>query len=295
LLIAALDIGSVVTKALLWSAAEDRLLARNQVPSAWQPGRAAREALAGLDLAGRPGPLFLAATGYGRDLLDQAEPAAALAGGLAAPPLLVNEITALARGLHRLAPDIRLALDVGGQDAKALSLDEGGRVKDFILNDKCAAGAGVFVDSLRQSFDLDYAGFDRLAASGVPVSLNSMCAVFAQTELVALVARGVSRADLAAGVLAALATRLQSQCGRLFQADGGPVALTGGLSRSACFTGFLARALGRPVAAPPEASHLAALGAALLAAEKINPALNPSKRQGEPDEHRRPDRPAKSL
>ncbi|MDR1922345.1 MAG: acyl-CoA dehydratase activase [Candidatus Adiutrix sp.] len=261
--IVALDIGSVAAKALLWSAGEGVIKAVSQVPSAWQPQAAAKEALAALyeaaPLNGRPPVAAL--TGYGRALMEKNE---AVGAG---PVWQFNEIKALARGLNHVAPEVRLILDVGGQDSKALAIDDRGRVLDFILNDKCAAGAGAFIDGVCLSFDLSREEFGALAAAGRPAPLNSMCAVFAQTELVAQIAQGVSRADLAAGILASLATRLKTQCGRLF-AGGSAVALTGGLSRLDAFVELLRGALAAPVMVPPWAPYLAALGAALLAAEK---------------------------
>jgi len=262
--IVALDIGSVATKAVMWS--DGDILAKSLTLTAWQPREAVDEALRALFEQCPDGekPAALAATGYGRGLADAGGRLAEILNG---PVLEFNEISALGRGLSSVDPASRLVLDVGGQDSKALKIDGQGRVLDFIMNDKCAAGAGVFVDSVRQSYNLSHEEFGRLAAQGTPVSLSSMCAVFAQTELVAQIARGVSRADLAAGVLASLATRLRTQCGRLFSRE--PVALTGGLSRLPVFAEYLSRSLEAPVTVPPDAPYLAALGAALMAAKKM--------------------------
>ena len=268
MIIASIDIGSVATKALLWSGREGRVEAAVQTPSAWQPMAAAAEALRKL-AEERPllQPGLMALTGYGRDLLGRLDGPDGLLQVNRPEPVRFNEITALARGVNKVAPEARLILDVGGQDSKALSIDGKGRVIDFMLNDKCAAGAGAFIDTICQSFNLSHDDFGGLAASGRPTPLSSMCAVFAQTELVAQVARGVSRADLAAGILASLAARLKTQCGRLFLK--GPVALTGGLSRLPVFADFLAQSLGTEVIIPPQAPFLAALGAALMAAEQL--------------------------
>ncbi|MDR1046084.1 MAG: acyl-CoA dehydratase activase [Candidatus Adiutrix sp.] len=271
--IAALDVGSVATKAILWAGREAGMVASSLVPSAWRPRAAAREALKRLRAA-RPDirPGLLALTGYGRRLLGD-EPTAEDDFGLGQiRSLSFNEISALARGLNLAAPELRLILDVGGQDSKALAIDENGRLLDFMLNDKCAAGAGAFIDGLCQSFDLDHQGFDALAGRGRPVPLSSMCAVFAQTELVAQIAKGVSRADLAAGIMASLAARLKAQCGRIFTQS--PVALTGGLSRLPVFVDYLAKSLGVPVIVPPQAPYLAALGAALMAWEQDSPPID---------------------
>lgn len=262
--IVALDIGSVATKAILWRDGEVK--ARGLVPTAWQPRQAAEEVLG--QLLDKNKPFRLAATGYGR---DSAKEAVELAESwpVVGEVRLLNEITSLGRGLNAVLPEVRLALDVGGQDSKALALDDRGRVLDFVLNDKCAAGAGVFVDSIRQSYNLTNEEFGALAAIGHPVPLSSMCAVFAQTELVAQIAKGVNRADLAAGVLASLAARLKTQCGRLF--NQAPMALTGGLSRMPVFADFLQASLGVTVLIPPDAPFLAALGAALIIDEDKQP------------------------
>ncbi|UQZ88755.1 2-hydroxyglutaryl-CoA dehydratase [Deltaproteobacteria bacterium Smac51] len=265
--IISLDIGSVATKGVVWSAAEGRLLAAASVPSAWQPNEAAMEVLRKLlDQAVRP--VRLAVTGYGRNLLTGSVLTEALEFSEATEPLVFNEITALAKAMARAAPEVRLVLDVGGQDSKALLVDAEGRVLDFMLNDKCAAGAGAFIDSVCHSFNLTHESFSQLAGEGRPVALSSMCAVFAQTELVAQIAKGVRRADLAAGIMASLAARLKAQCGRLF--TGGPVALTGGLSRLPVFVKYLADVLEAPVIVPPDAPYLAAVGAAQMAAAKLS-------------------------
>lgn len=268
MLIFSLDIGSVATKALIWSKGDGAVKAFCQTPSAWQPLAAAAEALEKLNLKA-PGlqPEVLAATGYGRNLLAE-NCLKDFAGAKVKEFFQFNEITALARGVNRVCPEARLILDVGGQDSKALSIDEKGGIIDFVLNDKCAAGAGAFIDNICRSFNLNHEEFGALAAGGRPAALSSMCAVFAQTELVAQIAKGVSRADLAAGILASLAGRLKTQCGRLFGAS--QVVLTGGLSRLPSFVDLLSAAMGAKVAVPPQAPFLAAIGAAIMAGEKIN-------------------------
>jgi predicted CoA-substrate-specific enzyme activase len=263
--IAALDIGSVATKGLLWSAADGEIRALASTPSAWQPQEAASTVLKELLTSGLT-PSSLATTGYGRNLISTQNLYTLLPSLEKTQQHQFNEITALARAVSKVVPEVRLIMDVGGQDSKALSIDEHGRVVDFILNDKCAAGAGAFIDGVCQSFKLSHEDFGRLAETGNPAQLSSMCAVFAQTELVAQIARGVKRADLAAGILASLATRLKTQSGRLF--TGQAVALTGGLSRLAVFTKYLANSMEAQVIVPPNAPYLAALGAALMAAEK---------------------------
>jgi predicted CoA-substrate-specific enzyme activase len=192
----------------------------------------------------------LVATGYGRDRVSGRTRS-------------VTEITCHARGAHHLLPGTRLVVDVGGQDCKAIALDGGGRVADFAMNDKCAAGTGRFFEMMARALEVDLDDFGPLAlraARRVPIS--SVCTVFAESEVVSLLAEGEPADSIARGLCWAAADRVR----RLAEQVGiaAPVALTGGVAKNAGFRQALEELLGVEVAVPEEPQLVGALGAALL-------------------------------
>jgi predicted CoA-substrate-specific enzyme activase len=190
------------------------------------------------------------ATGYGRDRVGFAD-------------ATITEITCQACGVRHLMPEARAIVDIGGQDSKFLRLNADGGVRDFAMNDRCAAGAGRFLEMVSARLKVSLEEFGRLAGqSAVPAAISSMCAVFAETEIVGLLASGVSPEDIAAGVQASVACRVASMAGR--DADS-PVVLTGGVAMIAGMGRALEKVLGRPVAVAPNPQMTAALGAAILA------------------------------
>jgi predicted CoA-substrate-specific enzyme activase len=195
----------------------------------------------------------LVATGYGRRL------AASYLGCKA-----VSEIRAVSIGAVRLEPGCRTILDIGGQDTKAVWLDGDGRVRKFEMNDRCAAGTGRFLEVIATALGLSLD--DLVAAAGAstsPAEINSMCTVFAESEVVSMVARGARREDVALGIHRAIARRTLAMLGRV-QVEPG-VMFVGGVALNACMVGLVRRALSTPVHVPDEPRCVAALGAALLA------------------------------
>ncbi|HXZ42497.1 MAG TPA: acyl-CoA dehydratase activase, partial [Terriglobales bacterium] len=139
----------------------------------------------------------IVATGYGRHLL-----ARNIAAGV------VSEIKASAVGARSLYPACRTVIDIGGQDTKAISLDPMGRLQRFEMNDKCAAGTGRFVEVMAMALACRLEEFDALVqSSGQGYSISSTCAVFAESEVVGLIGRGVPRADVARGIVDSIVTR----------------------------------------------------------------------------------------
>jgi predicted CoA-substrate-specific enzyme activase len=192
----------------------------------------------------------IVATGYGRDALDLAD-------------TVITEITCHACGVHAQHPSARTVIDIGGQDSKVLRLEDG-RVRDFVMNDRCAAGTGRFVEMVAARLGVGLDGLGALARkSRRPATISNMCVVFAETEIVGLLAGGEKPANIAAGVLGSLATRLAVMTGRNAQA---PVLLTGGVALLPGMDRILAAALGRPVTVASRPQFTGALGAALMAA-----------------------------
>ena len=191
------------------------------------------------------------ATGYGRVAVDFADH-------------VITEITCHARGAHFLDPKVRTVVDIGGQDSKVIRLNEDGSVKNFVMNDKCAAGTGRFLQVLSGILGMELPELGQAAATGKPVSISSMCAVFAETEIIGLLAQGTAPTDIAAGVYLSIARRMRGLAARIPLK--GECTFTGGLATSPAFSGLLAAELGVPVNVPDDPQTVGALGAALVAA-----------------------------
>ena len=253
---AGIDVGSTGAKAAILAYGEDgalRVVGVAEQPTGWAPA-AAGEAVLSAALAqaaiGRQAVASIVGTGYGRVSLPFAD-------------RRVTEITCHARGAAWLVPGCRTVLDLGGQDSKLISLNADGSVRDFVMNDKCAAGTGRFIQNMCAAMGIAIEDFGPLAASGTVVTLSSMCAVFAETEVIGLTAQGSKPADLAAGIVASIARRLKSLTGRIPLAA--PVAFTGGLARSPELAALMAAGLETDLTVPPLAPYAGAIGAALIA------------------------------
>ncbi|MGE5508023.1 MAG: acyl-CoA dehydratase activase [Chitinophagales bacterium] len=248
---AGVDVGSVAAKCVILGG--DRLLSSAIVPTGWSPKEAGRQVFeAALRAAGVQASAVarVVGTGYGRvalDFLDQA----------------VTEITCHAVGAHRLFPDNDAVVDIGGQDSKAIKVGPGGKVLSFAMNDKCAAGTGRFLQVMATTLGLEFDDLESVAAAE-PASINSMCTVFAESEVVSLLAAGTPKERIIAGLYQSIARRVASMAGSLGTISG--VTFTGGVARSSGVRLALARALGCPVTSPPEPEYVGALGAAVIAA-----------------------------
>ena len=176
----------------------------------------------------------------------------------------ITEITCHARGVHHLLPDARTVIEIGGQDSKLLRLRPEGNVRDFSMNDRCAAGTGRFLELVAERLEIGLGELGELARrSRRPAPINSMCVVFAETEIIGLLASGCPPADIVAGVEAAISSRVAAMAGRNLEP---PVVLTGGVALIGGVDRALQEALGRPVTIAPDPQMTGALGAALLAA-----------------------------
>lgn len=191
------------------------------------------------------------ATGYGRSILSFAD-------------TTVTEITCHAVGVRHLAPDAATVIDIGGQDSKLIRLSSSGAVRDFAMNDRCAAGTGRFLEVVASRLGVDLAELGRLAAASVsPAIISSMCVVFAETEIIGLLASGALPEDIVAGVQTAIAQRIAAMAGRGVES---PVLFTGGVALISGMDATLSVALDQPVTVAPQPRMTGALGAALLAA-----------------------------
>jgi predicted CoA-substrate-specific enzyme activase len=195
------------------------------------------------------------ATGYGRHLFE-----------IQFDVPTVTEIKAFARGAKAIFPKCRTVLDIGGQDTKAIALDEKGGVLKFEMNDRCAAGTGVFLELIAKTlgYDLEEFGKDALEAQE-RVQINSMCTVFAQSEVTSLMARGKKRKEIALGIHLAVLNRTLSLFKRVsIQSE---IVFAGGGARNLCLRTLLTDALGEEIKVPPDPQLTGAYGAAILAKE----------------------------
>ena len=195
----------------------------------------------------------LVVTGYGRALAE-------VAFGYPS----VTEIKAYARGAHALFQGCRTVLDIGGQDTKAIAVDGAGRVTSFEMNDRCAAGTGRFLEMTASAlhYGLPEFGPEALTGNG-GVQISSMCAVFAESEVVGLLTKGVPREDIALAVHRAIVSRTAAMLARV--GVNPPVVFAGGGARNQCLVRLIGEALRCEIRVPRHPQMLGALGAALLA------------------------------
>ena len=195
------------------------------------------------------------ATGYGRNLFE-----------ISFETLTVTEIKAHAIGARAFFPDVQAVLDIGGQDSKAISLFESGKVKKFEMNDRCAAGTGKFLEIMAKTlgFDIETFGREALLAEK-DLAISSMCKVFAESEVTSLIAKGQNRREIARGLHTSVIQRAAGMINRVSSA--GDIVFTGGVAKNPCMQRFLAETLGRNVLVPEDPQLVGALGAALLARE----------------------------
>ncbi|WP_424359248.1 acyl-CoA dehydratase activase [Methanocella sp. MCL-LM] len=192
----------------------------------------------------------IGATGYGRDSISFATKR-------------ISEITAHAQGVYHLYPEVRGIIDIGGQDSKIIVVNDG-KVVDFLMNDRCAAGTGKFLEHTARALELTVEDLGQIALSSKsPASINSMCTVFAESEVISLRAKGFSREDIAAGLVESIARRVAVMARQkgLYQ----DIALVGGVAKNAGIRVALEKELGVGLFVPPEPQITGAIGASLIA------------------------------
>jgi predicted CoA-substrate-specific enzyme activase len=195
------------------------------------------------------------ATGYGRRMLDIAD-------------RTITEITCHARGAVHLVPEAKLVIDIGGQDSKVIAIDDHGLVAQFQMNDRCAAGTGKFLETLAEALDVELDDLGSLALQATEdVQISSMCATFASTEVIGLLAEGKHKIDLLGGVHAAVARRTSGMVSRVGLRE--PVVMTGGVARNAAAVAHLEKQLGVTLILPEAPQLAGALGAALFALDDL--------------------------
>jgi (R)-2-hydroxyacyl-CoA dehydratese activating ATPase len=245
-----IDSGSATTKAVLVN--DGRIVAQVVLPTAFDFLSAAEKAYknvlanAGVDEKDING---VYATGYGRNSIKFANKT-------------ISEITAHTKGVYHLYPDVNGIIDIGGQDSKVISVKDG-KVTDFLMNDKCAAGTGKFLEYTARALEVPIEEFGLLAlVSKTPASITSMCTVFAETEAISLRARGFKKEDIAAGLIESVARRVAVMARQVGLKQN--VAFVGGVAKNAGIKVALEKELGISLYVPPDPQVTGALGASLL-------------------------------
>ncbi|MFQ5907154.1 MAG: acyl-CoA dehydratase activase [bacterium] len=178
----------------------------------------------------------------------------------------LTEVGASAKGVHHLVSSVRTVMDVGAEEGRAIKVDENGRVVDFAINEKCAAGAGAFTEAMARALEVDVEEIGKLSLkSRNAVPMNAQCAVFAESEVVSLIHAKTPKEDIARAVHDAIADRIVSMVRRVgLEKD---IVVVGGLARNIGFIDSIKRTLETDVLVPEYPEYAAALGAALHAAE----------------------------
>ncbi|MCP1102066.1 putative CoA-substrate-specific enzyme activase [Aequitasia blattaphilus] len=247
-----IDIGSTASKVVVLGEKEIRFV----LPTGWSSkdtSRLIKDKLveAGIDVHDETTKVV--ATGYGRVAVEYADE-------------IITEITCHGRGGRELVGGECGIIDVGGQDTKVIIL-ENGMVRDFMMNDKCSAGTGKFIEVMANRLGVDLEELFELAKTGEKVSISSLCTVFAETEIISHIGEGKKREDLAAGIIDSVAEKVAQLCRRMGLPETN--ILTGGLSDNKYFAGILSKKLRKEVKGTKEGRFAGALGAALFANELV--------------------------
>ena len=249
-----IDIGSITTKAAVLK--DGSLLGTRvdftgyNVGNAWQHVTGELLAELKMDISSVE---RIVSTGYGRSSVESAHKA-------------ITEITCHAAGAHFIAPHIRFVIDIGGQDSKSILLDENGKVKDFAMNDKCAAGTGRFLEVMARALQLDLDEFGEISLqSKEPGKISSMCTVFAESEVISHISKGEARENIIAGIHESIAVRISSMATRVGVCT--PLMMTGGVAKNIGVVKALENKLGIDIEVSENAQVIGAIGAAALAAK----------------------------
>jgi predicted CoA-substrate-specific enzyme activase len=234
------------------------VLDRMAIKTGWNPKQSAEECLGvflrrnGLNMQ----ETVVSATGYGREAIDFADVA-------------YTEITCHAFGALCLCQDIGGVIDIGGQDSKIIQI-ENGKVANFLMNDKCAAGTGRFLSMACDVLEVKLEDIDAFADTNEFVPINSMCTVFAESEIIGALAMQKDRSRILAGALHSIALKIKQMAGKVAFNKDRPIMMTGGLSRSQALINVISKTVGLTVTTHELALFAGALGACVHAAKFSN-------------------------
>jgi predicted CoA-substrate-specific enzyme activase len=257
MIVAGCDVGSLTGKVVILNNGD--ILSYSIVPTTPKPERTARNAM---DEALQRGNLslddieFIVGTGYGRVKIPFANSE-------------ISELSCHGKGAHSLEPSVRTIIDVGGQDCKVIKVDKNGKILDFAMNDKCAAGTGRFLEVMAKTLELKLEELGPISLEAKSqAKITAQCSVFAETEVVSLMADGIEVADIVAGIHDSIASRIMSLVYRVGLEK--ELTITGGVAKNIGVVAYLEKRLNvttTKLSIDPQL--MGALGAALTAKEQL--------------------------
>lgn len=242
-----IDIGSTASKVAVFE--DERLISYFTQPTGWSSIETAESIKKKLTEEGYFENSIVVATGYGRVSVPYAKKT-------------ITEITCHGKGAHYLFNESCTVIDIGGQDTKVIEINNGS-VTNFAMNDKCAAGTGRFLELMAGTLGLTINELSEMSKLGSGTSISSMCTVFAESEVISLIGSGVSRENIAFGVIESITSKVKSLCQK--HRTCGNYVLTGGLCENSAVIDSLSRKLGKLVKTHSLGRYAGALGAGLIA------------------------------
>ena len=245
-----IDIGSTAAKVAVFN--EEKLEHNFVMPTGWSSVETANIIKEKLNLLGiNEENSKVVATGYGRVSVPYANKT-------------ITEITCHGKGAVYLSSSECTVIDIGGQDTKVITV-ENGMITNFIMNDKCSAGTGRFLEIMGNTLNMDINSLCDLAAQGSGITISSMCTVFAESEVISLIGRGEKKEDIAYAIVDSIVSKVSSLCGK--HSEGFNYFLTGGLSGNTYILNSLSQKLGKEVNTNALGRYAGAIGAALIASK----------------------------
>ena len=245
-----IDVGSVAAKAVAYNG--EKIVAAALLPTGWSPKdtgeQLLKEIMTKLNIT-KTDVSTIVGTGYGRVSLSCIDKK-------------VTEITCHGRGAYYIDPSIRTVIDIGGQDSKVIKLNDNGTVIDFLMNDKCAAGTGRFLQVMANALEVEVGELSKLANGAKSANINSMCTVFAESEVVSLIAEGTSKEAIASGLLHSVCNKTYSLASKIGVEN--KVFFSGGVSRNEYLRDLLSIKLGLEIISSENSQFLGAIGAAII-------------------------------
>ncbi len=248
-----IDIGSTTSKGILLTDSNE-IVDSIIIPTGASPVASGNKIIEHLTKYNKAERIFV--TGYGRGLFDNADKR-------------ITEITCHAFGIHTFHPQAQGIIDIGGQDSKAIHLKNDGNVLDFAMNDKCAAGTGSFLDNIAHKFNISYDSMlDLYNSADKKININSTCVVFAESEIIGLLAKGETINNIFKGVLRAIAMRINRLYTQVKLTPQAKMYFTGGVAQNEAMRLALEEELNIKIYVDPRAQLMGAIGAAALANRK---------------------------
>ena len=257
MIVAGCDVGSLTGKAVILK--DEEIIAYSIVPTTIKPKKTAMNAMNEVFQKSnltQDDIEFLVGTGYGRVKIPFADKN-------------ISEITCHGKGAHWFVPTIRTIIDMGGQDLKVIKVSKDGKLIDFAMNDKCAAGTGRFLEVMAKTLELKLEELGPISLeSKMPIAITAQCSVFAETEVVSRIADGAEVKDIVAGIHDAIAARIMSQIFKVGLEE--DVSITGGVAKNIGVVAFLEKRIGaKIIKLPVDPQIIGAVGAALLAKSEL--------------------------